>query len=75
MAACVVGRVRDCVMSHCVVLCLVFGGESALSPCGRERSYAQIDIANFWGDTKLGLYEACCMFLIYVQLGFLVGNP
>ena len=40
----------------------------------RERSYAQIDIANFWDDTKLGLCEACCMFLIYVQLGFLVGE-
>ena len=23
----------------------------------------------------LGLCEACCIFLIYVQLGFLVGNP
>ena len=63
----------------------IFWGESALSPLSgpevkwelvcRERSYARIDIANFWGDTKLGLCEACCMFLIYVQLGFLVKNP
>ena len=37
MAACVAGRVRDCVESHCVVLYLVFGGESALSPCVDQR--------------------------------------
>ena len=52
-----------------------FGGESAISPCCRERGYARIDIVNFWGDMKWCLWKACCMFLIYVQLGFLVRNP
>ena len=36
-----------CLESPCSFVCLVFGGESALSPCNRERSYAQIDRANF----------------------------
>ena len=52
-----------------------YGPEVKYELVCRERSYARIDIANFWGDTKLGLSEACCMFLIYVQLGFLVRNP
>ena len=65
----VAGRVKDCVHSHRVVLYLVFGGEYALSPlmwtevkyelvC-RERSYARIDIAIFWGDMKWCLWKAC----------------
>ena len=41
----------------------------------RERSYARIDIAIFGGDMKWCLWKACGMFLIYVQLGFLVKNP
>ena len=30
----------------------------------------RIDIANFGGDMKLCLCEACWMYLIYIQLGF-----
>ena len=63
MAACVVGRVRDCIV--CVfderhvavegielwmsprVSCLVFGESRRYLLVCRERDYAQIDIANF----------------------------
>ena len=53
-------------------------GKYSKSPCSfvcRERSDARIDIVNFWGDKKWCLWKACWMFLIYVQLGFLVKNP
>ena len=54
------------------------GGKYSKSPCSfvcRERSDARIDRVNFWGDKKWCLWKACWMFLIYVQLGFLVKNP
>ena len=41
----------------------------------RERSYARIDRANFWGDVKWCLWKTCWMHPIHIQLGFLVRNP
>ena len=41
----------------------------------RERDYASDRHSQFWGDIKLCLYEACWMYLIYIQLGFLARNP
>ena len=58
MAACC-WTCEGCVYSHRVVLYLVFGGESAICPCCRERSYARIDIVNFGGDMKWCLWKAC----------------
>ena len=85
MAACVVGRMRDCVLeSLWVFLCLVerralvsikvaqwWNGSLAC----RERDYASDRHSKFWGDIKLSLCEACWLHLIYIQLGFLVRNP
>ena len=84
MAACVVGRVRDCALeSPWFFVRLV--ERRALSPLRwprgemgarcRERDYASDQHSQFWGDIKLCLCEACWLHLIYIQLGFLARNP
>ena len=74
-----------CLKSLCIFVCLVFLGECAFSPFIWTRSEKVTSVlraglrsgrhGQFWGDMKWCLWKACWMFLIYVQLGFLVKNP
>ena len=87
MAACVVGRVRDCVFCifderHVAVVGIELWMSQWVSRLvfGESRRYLYAGLrsdrhSQFWGDIKLCLCEACWMHLIYIQLGFLVRNP